>query len=48
MSDKLEEASGLLNQIYDKIDSEGCTQYEMGMYEVLTWLVEDTEKPEID
>lgn len=48
MSDKLEDAQQLLDQLYERIDSGGLTQMESGMFEVLAWICEDTEKPELD
>lgn len=45
---KIEEAKGLLDSLYSIIDeNNGLTMHEQGMYEILVWLIEDDEKPEL-
>lgn len=48
MADKEQEARGLLDELYSKIDEGGLDNNEQNIFDVLTWLFEDGDKPELD
>ena len=48
MEQKEKEARELLDQLYAKLDGEGHNFSEEGMFSLLSWLLDGSEKPVID
>lgn len=48
MHEKEIEARELLDELYSKIDNGGLDNWEQPIFDVLTSLLEDGDKPELD
>jgi hypothetical protein len=46
--EKEAEARELLDQLYSKIDEGGLNNWEQAMFDVLSWWLDDSDKPELD
>lgn len=46
--DKEEEAKALIDPLYEKLDNgEAFDNYEQGIFDVISWLFEGADKPEL-
>lgn len=45
---KTEEARQMLDGLYEKMDSKGLDAFEQTAFDVLSWLLDGTDKPEFD
>lgn len=48
MEDREEEARELLDQLYGKLDDGGLNNWEQAMFDTLSWLLDGSDKPELD
>ncbi|MEP0266590.1 hypothetical protein [Dokdonia sp.] len=47
-AEKEQEAKEMLDTLYGRIDDGGLNTWEQSIFDTLTWLFEDTDKPELD
>ena len=47
-NEKYDEARQMLDKLYNKIDEGGLNNWEQSMFDVLSWILDDSDKPELD
>lgn len=46
--DRIKEAREMLDKLYEGFEHTGLDAEEQSIFDVLSWLLDDTDKPEID